>query len=238
MTEGVVNAPRGRETAKALSWESGRSEPCRSRRLSELSASKSEGRRVRSGHTAPVNMSEPRRGNGRERVLAPDRDIPGLIGLLCVQTALRAAGRKSAGTRPSKRSPLSSRFTESGDVREVTPAPAVGSPKNGMRLTKNNESAITPNALAIRINSVAIGSLRRTGTITPAIDQAHDKPPSPPHQTAFQLRRQTAFQDLLVPDSVPKFSSRTQFQDSVPRIAGSKIRFPSSLAAAFPFFAG
>jgi hypothetical protein len=61
-----------------------------------------------------------------------------------------------------RRSPLNSRFTENGDIRATGPAPAVRSPKIGMRLTKTKASTISPDALTIRIKSVAIGSLHRT----------------------------------------------------------------------------
>lgn len=73
-------------------------------------------------------------------------------------------------SRRGRRSPLNSRFTENGDVRAAGPAPAVGSPKNGVRPTKTNASAVSPDALAIRIKSLAIGSLRRTDPIVAAID--------------------------------------------------------------------
>jgi hypothetical protein len=47
-----------------------------------------------------------------------------------------------------------------------------------MTLTKNSASAVIPNAPAMRMNSLAIGLLRSSDAITPAIHQAHEKPPS------------------------------------------------------------
>ena len=76
-----------------------------------------------------------------------------------------------------RRSPLNSRFTENGGILFVaTPAPALGSLKSGRKSRKSTASAVIPNALAIRRNSLAIGPLRRTDAITPSIDQAHEIP--------------------------------------------------------------
>jgi hypothetical protein len=79
-----------------------------------------------------------------------------------------------------RRSLLNSRFTENGvALFAATPAPALGSPKSGRKPRKNKASAVIPNALAIRISSLAIGPLRRTDAIVPTIDQAHENPPEP-----------------------------------------------------------
>jgi len=97
-------------------------------------------------------------------------------------------------SRRGRRSPLNSRFTENGDVRAAGPAPAVGSPKNGVRPTKTNASAVSPDALAIRIKSLAIGALRRTDPIVAAIDHLNVR------------RRDTFRNQARSPDVMPAFS--------------------------------
>jgi hypothetical protein len=47
-----------------------------------------------------------------------------------------------------------------------------------MSPTKNRASAVIPNAPAMRTNSLAIGLLRSADATTPAIDHAHENPPS------------------------------------------------------------
>jgi hypothetical protein len=49
---------------------------------------------------------------------------------------------------------------------------------NGMSPTKSSASAVIPNAPAMRMDSFAIGLLRSAYATTPAIDQAHENPPS------------------------------------------------------------
>ena len=93
------------------------------------------------------------------------------------------------------RSPLNSRLTEKLGGLAANPAPTIGSAKNGMTLTKNSASAVIPNAPAMRTNSLAIGLLRSSDAITPAIHQAHEKPPSRPQHRVVNVRHRTRFHD-------------------------------------------
>jgi len=92
----------------------------------------------------------------------------------CVLSPRRATlGAPGTGNR----SPLNCRLTEKLGALAAMPAPTVGSAKNGISPTKNRASAVIPSAPAMRTNSLAIGLLRADAT-TPAIDQAHENPPS------------------------------------------------------------
>src|SRR5215467_12766970 len=77
-----------------------------------------------------------------------------------------------------RRSPLNCRLTEKLGALAAMPAPTVGSAKNGISPTKNSASAVIPNAPAMRMNTLAIGLLRSADATTPAIDHAHENPPS------------------------------------------------------------
>jgi hypothetical protein len=68
-------------------------------------------------------------------------------------------------------------LTEKLGALAAIPAPTVGSAKNGIRPTNKRARPVIPSALAMRMKSLAIGYLRSTDTTTPAIDQAHEKPP-------------------------------------------------------------
>src|SRR5689334_25132423 len=103
----------------------------------------------------------------------PTGILAGLDDCCCVLRPRGATLEAATGSR----SPLNWRLTETLGALVAIPAPAVGSAKNGMSPTKNNTSPVIPNAPAMRTNSLAIGFLRSADTTTPAIDQAHEKPP-------------------------------------------------------------
>ena len=85
---------------------------------------------------------------------------------------------------------MNSRFTEnSGILFAATSTSAVGSPENGRKPSKNKASAVNPNALAIRKDSLALGPLRHPDAIVPATDQAHEKPR---HHIASSFKRAPA----------------------------------------------
>ena len=93
----------------------------------------------------------------------------------CVLSPRRATlGAPGIGNR----SPLNCRLTEKLGALAAMPAPTVGSAKNGITPTKNRASAVTPSAPAMRTNTLAIGLLRSADATTPAIDHAHENPPS------------------------------------------------------------
>ena len=128
----------------------------------------------------------------------------------CVLSPRRATlGAPATGSR----SPLNWRLTEKLGALAAMPAPTVGSAKNGIRPTNNRASAVIPSAPAMRTNSLAIGLLRSADTTTPAIDQAHEKPPSCPQHHWLNVRRSVEFHSRLSPsrdgwNPVPPVRSR------------------------------
>ena len=105
----------------------------------------------------------------------PTGILCGFADCSCVLSPRRATlGAPKTGNR----SPLNCRLTEKLGALAAMPAPTVGSAKNGISPTKSRASAVIPSAPAMRVNSLAIGLLRSADATTPAIDHAHENPPS------------------------------------------------------------